>query len=478
MEKHWVHFIGICGVTMAPLANMFKKMGWEVTGSDKGIFPPMSTYLKKRDIKIELGFKKDHLRGNYYDLKSSYPEFVIVGNYAGLKNVEYKFALENKLKVRSFPEILEEYLIKENSIVVAGTYGKTTSSGLLSLIFKEAGLNPSFMIGGLTKNFEDSIENSKSDWSIVEGDEYISARFDEVSKFFHYKPEFLMLTACAWEHTDFFKTEEQYIENFKKLMISIPKNGIIVANKIGENVAEVLKEARCKIVTYELNKLDNRLPKADWFNIPHKENPDIGEIVMFNRHTREEFQLETQLIGSHNKENIIGCAALARELDIEIESVIKAVEDYKGIKRRLEIRYEEENLKVLDDHACSPPKVKGSLKALNETYNDWHKTIVFEPNVGNRTEESLKLFKNTFKYANEIIIPHLKIVKTKTGEKRVDGKTLADYLQENGENVRYIEKDNELVDYISKKNVGKHIICFMGSYGWRRMIKEVIEKIQ
>lgn len=484
-KTKWVHLIGICGVTMATLANMFKKRGWFVSGSDKGIFPPMSDYLKKRNIDIELGFKEKHLTKEYYEAKtdklhaiSDLPDYVIVGNYIGPNNEEYRFARKNKLNIRSFPEILEKYLVKSNSVVIAGTYGKTTSTAILALIFKEANRNPSFMIGGIAKNFKDGIKNTRSKWSIIEGDEYITARFDPVSKFYHYKAEFMLLTACSWEHTDVFKTKQDYIDNFKNFVRSISRNGIIVANKNGENVQEVICEAHCKVITYELNKIDQNIADADWFNLSHKENKDIGEIVIFNKHTREEFSVKTNLIGSHNRENIVGCCALARELDIDIESIQKAVYKFSGIKRRLEVRYEEVNLKIIDDFACSPPKILGSLKALHDTFPDWHITIIFEPNVGNRTKEAIDLFKGVFSQASEIIIPHLKPVKTKRGECRVDGKELEDYLKNTGVNVKYIEEDNTLVDYVSKKNVGKHIICFMGAYGWRNMIEEVIEAYQ
>ncbi|MBU0976647.1 hypothetical protein KJ918_07650 [Patescibacteria group bacterium] len=417
MKKNasWVHFIGICGVTMGPLANMFKELGWFVSGSDKGIFPPMSDYLQERKIKVELGFKEMHLQGKYYTdigIGKTSPDLVVVGNYVGLSNVEYKFAVKNKLNIKSFPDILEEFLVKSNSIVISGTYGKTTSAALMTLIFQKAKEDPSFMIGGLARNFKDGVKVTRSDWSVVEGDEYISSRFDPVSKFFHYKAEFVLLTAAAWEHTDFFVSESAYVENFSKLVHSLPLNGLLVACRTGKNVNEVLKDARCKVVTYELNKIDENVARADWFNLAHKENKETGDIAIYNRNTKEEFVVRTKLVGDHNKENIIGCCALARELDIEVSAIQEAVEQFEGIKRRLEIRFEEENVKVIDDHACSPPKVSGSINALKDTFPDWHISVIFEPNVGNRTEESMELFDGAFKKADEVIIPRLKTVKT------------------------------------------------------------------
>lgn len=475
----WVHFIGICGVTMAPLANVYKLKGYTVTGSDKGIFPPMSDYLKRRKINIELGFKKEHLDKNYYlrkgiNLESKYPDIVIVGNRVWLSNIEYKYACENNLKIKSFPEILEEQVVKSNSIVVAGTYGKTTSTAILAYIFEKSGKKPSFMIGGLAKNFKDGIRITNTDWSIIEGDEYISSRFDPESKFFHYKARFVLLTSCAWEHTDYFKTEESYISNFKKLIGSLPNDGLLVANLNGPNVDEVIKYARCKVITYELNLFDDKLPKADWFNLPHKESNERDKIVIFNKNTREEITLKTLLIGDHNKENIIGCTVLARELGIKSIYIEEAVRRFKGIKRRLEIILDKENLKIIDDHACSPFKVRGSLKALRNKYENWYITIIFEPNIGNMTKKSLKLFDNVFNGANEIIIPRIKLLKSIKGEKLVNGNELSSYLSSIGVNSRYIDNDSKLVKYIVDQEVGKRVICFMGAYSFREMQKDFI----
>ncbi len=482
-EKKWVHFVGICGVTMAPLAKMMKDEGYFVSGSDKGIFPPMSDYLRDNNIDIELGFKQKHLERSYYEEKGEnnirihkFPDSIIAGNYIGQSNPEYKFAKEKGLQIKSFPQVLKERLIKSNSIVVAGTYGKTTCTALLVQIFKSAQMNPSYMIGGIPINLDEGIENTKGKWSIVEGDEYTSARFDMRSKFFHYKPEFLLLTSAAWEHTDVFKTRQDYIDNFKRLVQHIPQNGIIVAARNGKNLKEVLDEARCKVVTYEVNNIDKKIAKADWFNLPHKGNKETGEICIFNRNTKEEFSVKTNLIGQHNRENIIGCCALGRELGVPTEAVIGGVANFSGIRRRLELKFSEENLRIIDDHACSPPKVMGSLSALRERYSDWHISVVFEPNVGNRTEAAMPEFKGVFDQADKVIVPRLKPVKTKKGEQRIDGKKLAKFLDGYGIDVKYEPDDEKLVNYVSNEEVKKHIICFMGSYGFRRMIEEVVDE--
>jgi len=480
-QSKWVHLIGICGVTMAPLANMLQKMGWTVTGSDKGIFPPMSDYLKSRNITIELGYVQDHLTTKYYKRKrgnffhTQYPDMVVVGNYIGMKNPEYQFAKSKGMDIKSYPDILKEYVIKSNSIVVAGTYGKTTCTGLLALIFQKAGKDPSFMIGGIAINFDNGIVNSAGNWSIVEGDEYISARFDPVSKFFHYKTEFLLLTAAGWEHTDIFITQDDYVKNFKNFVRTIPKHGLIVAKRKGENISQVIKEASCKVITYELRQQKSSSVQADWYNVVEKQNE--AEIVISNKNTKEEFTVKTKLIGSHNKENILGCCALARELDIKIKYIQKSVKQYKGITRRLEIRHERGSVKVIDDHACSPYKVRGSMRALIETFPEWKVTIIFEPNVGNRTEDALPLFTHVFNQADEVIIPYLKPVKTSKGQKRISGKTLADFLEKVNVNVKYIEDDDELVEYVASKSKKKHIICFMGAYSFRGMIPQMIKAV-
>lgn len=192
------------------LAMAMKKSDWKVTGSDVGIYPPISTYLKNNDVEYYTGWHAE---------KIGEPDLVVVGNVAGSENPEWQYVQENKIPYVSYPELIAKYFIRKNSIVCAGTYGKTTTSALLSWILTEAGLEPSYMFGGLPANegFLSAFITPATEWSVLEGDEYKTARWDNFPKFSHYSPTHLLLTAVEWDHADVYSTEESYFEAFQKI---------------------------------------------------------------------------------------------------------------------------------------------------------------------------------------------------------------------------------------------------------------------
>src|SRR3989338_8593044 len=225
MNAKRIHFIGICGVAMSAIALAFKRQGWKVTGSDVGFYPPISTYLQKNKVDYYPGGHPEKMtaEGN--------PDVVVVGNVASSTNPEWLYVKKNNLQYQSYPEIIQKFFIKINSIVCAGTYGKSSSATLLTWILKETGHNPSYMFGGLSLNNIPAAELTDSDWSVVEGDEYKASRWDTGPKFAYYSPTELLLTSIVWDHADIYPTETLYREAFQKLIDSLPKNGLLVVSE-------------------------------------------------------------------------------------------------------------------------------------------------------------------------------------------------------------------------------------------------------
>ena len=240
--KH-IHVVGICGVTMAPVAKMFHDMGWKVTGSDKGFFPPMSDYLRKHNIPFYPGWHPERIGS---------PDMALIGNFIGMQNPEFLFIRERGIPFFSYPEMLSQYVIRDRSAVIAGTYGKTTITAAVAWIFEQAGICPSFMIGGIAKNFSDGVRRADGEWSIVEGDEYSTSRWDRRPKFFHYRPTHLILTATVWDHTDLYESQEAYRAVFAEAVSSLPQDGMLVYH--AEAVPDyVIGKAACPSYPYVFN---------------------------------------------------------------------------------------------------------------------------------------------------------------------------------------------------------------------------------
>jgi len=455
MKQQHIHFIGICGVAMSALALAFKKQGWKVTGSDAGFYPPISTHLKNAGIDFYPGWHPEKL---------GTPDLVVVGNVASSTNPEWLYVQEKKLNYKSYPEVIAEYFVKKNSIVCAGTYGKSTSTTLLTWILKEAEFNPSYMFGGLSLNEMPAAEMTKSDWSVLEGDEYKTSRWDNSPKFSHYSPTHLLLTSVVWDHADVYPTEQKYLEAFKKLVAAMPKNGLLV---ISEQAATVVPKRDGSWITYGKNN-GNDYMYTDIIQSKNGLKLSITEKISNNK-----YLISSDCLGEYMADNITACFALAREVGIAPEKIIKAIAGFKGMKRRLEKRYDGA-ITIFDDIAHSPTKAKAILETLRQIYTG-KIFAVFEPNTGNRRPESVPSYNAAFKHADEVIIPRLTKIKTDPAEKPpLEGVELAAIIAKTHPKVQYIDEDKKLLAYLKEKTRAGDAVVFIGSHSFRGMIEELV----
>jgi UDP-N-acetylmuramate: L-alanyl-gamma-D-glutamyl-meso-diaminopimelate ligase len=471
-----IHFIGICGVAMSAVATALWQKGWKVTGSDAGFFPPVSTHLKNIGIPYYSGWHPEKM------IEGGMPNLVVVGNAIGSTNSEFVYVKENKIPFISYPQALGEFFIKPNSIVCAGTWGKTTSSALLSHILKHAKMHPSYMIGGLTQDDAPAAVIDSGDWSVVEGDEYKTSKWDQQAKFFHYKPTHLLLTAVSWDHADMYPTEKSYFEAFEKLVKMIPADGkIIFCGDKSSGVRRVFERVSRSVA----DKRENT-PHAG--AISYGKSPDViyryenikqsADGISFDiDYHGKKYEIKSPLLGTYNAENITGCFAMAKEIGIAPGDITDAIKTFKGMKRRMEKRYENK-VTVIDDIAHSPEKAKSVLKNLRSIYKG--KIIaVYEPNSGNRTYESIPLYEKSFADADEVIIPRLTKLKVdeENPQKTFEGDELAKIISKTQKNVRYIDSDEKLVREITENRKDGDCVAFLGSHGFRGMIEDTIKKL-
>ncbi len=457
--KH-IHVIGICGVATSAIAIAFQKKGWKVTGSDKGFFPPVSTELEKNNINFYAGWHPE---------KIGKPDIVMIGGTGtSPSNPETIYANENNIPAFSYAEILNKYFIKENSIVVTGTWGKTTTSALLSYILIKAGINPSYFTGGLSLS-HDTGELTDSKWSVVEGDEYQVSISDRRPKFVFYKPTHLLLTSVSWDHADLYPTEKDYFDTFKKLINEIPSNGRIIACADNDGVYKVIGESKTKPILY--GQKDNSNYKYS------SVNPTKNGISFIIEHSGNKYTISSPMLGRFNAENITGAFAMTHSIGIDPEVIIKAINDFKGIKRRFEKRYEGA-VTLLDCHAPTPEKAASVLESIREVY-DKKIIAIYEPNIGGRQRSSAYMYDNAFKNSDIVIIPRLTKLKiAEDKEPAIEGKELADIISKTQNHTLFIEDDIELVKTTCEKATTGDVIVFLGSHGFRGMIEEIIGELK
>ncbi len=492
MEKEKIHFIGICGVAMSALALALKKAGHEITGSDKGVYPPISTYLKKSGINYYVGWHPELMT------KNGNPDLVVVGNVAGSTNPEWLYVQNNNIPYKSYPEIMADFFIKKNSIVCAGTYGKTSTTTLLAWILKNADMDPSYMFGGLSQNNIPAANIGDSDWSVVEGDEYKSSRWDNGAKFFHYKPTHLLLTSVKWDHADVYPTKKNYFEAFEKLIKTLPENALMV---VSENISpaiinKVQKKVHChsresgnpgastsQPLDPRFRGDDNNIDGPETIIYGQSENcdyqyDDINQTTKglnFNiSYENQIYNIKTKVLGTYMAENICGAFAMAHQIGIQPELIVKSLDQFTGIKRRLEKRGQVKTRAIVyDDIAHSPDKVKSILKTLKEVYTG--KLIaIFEPNTGNRKQEATPAYHNAFELADEVIIPRLTLLKADPKNPSFDGLELKNIISKTHNQTKYIDDDEKLIEHLEKNTKKEDTVVFLGSHGFRGMIDELI----
>ncbi len=514
MKNQRIHFIGICGVAMSALALAFKKQNWHVTGSDVGFYPPISTYLKDNGVEYYAGWHPDKM------IAGGVPDLVVIGGVASSTNPEWLYAQEHKLNYKSYPEVIKEFFVKANSIVCAGTYGKTTSSALLTWILKEAGVDPTYMFGGLMTSSvgagfprPQSSDNvgvggetpplpsagmSDTNWSVLEGDEYKASRWDNGPKFFYYAPTHLLLTSIVWDHADVYPTEELYIDAFKKLVNMVPANGTLVVSEQAiprwGGVAN-LAMSRGGFALNETHTPTHPVPPAtsghpapagitvygptpnsdySYSNITQTKNGITFTIT--EKVSSSKYQVSSSCLGDYMADNITGCFAMCRAIGIEPEKIIAAVQTFPGMKRRLEKRFEGA-ITIFDDIAHSATKAASTLATIRQVY-DGNIIAVFEPNTGNRRPQAKLWYDNAFKDADVVLIPRLTKVKLDDKEEApMEGEQLTAVVQKTHTNTSYIDEDEKLVEHIASIARPGDVVVFLGSHGFRGMIEQLVSRL-
>jgi UDP-N-acetylmuramate: L-alanyl-gamma-D-glutamyl-meso-diaminopimelate ligase len=344
--------------------------GHRITGSDKAAYPPMSDLLHSLGIPILETFAESNL--------SPAPDLVVIGNALSRGNPEVECVLDQRIPFTSLAALMhEEFLAGRESLVVAGTHGKTTTTSMLAWIYQVASKDdpqrePSFLIGGVAENFASSFQLRPTRTFIIEGDEYDTAFFDKGPKFLHYFPDALILTHVEFDHADIYADLEAVKTAFKRLVNLIPRRGLIVAYDGSVNVTECLTPALCRVERYGFSE------NANWQirNLRHEDGLTRWDVWHEGALWAE---LEMELPGEHNALNATAAAALSSGLGIGKESIQAALASFKSVKRRLEVRAVINNITIIDDFAHHPTAIRETLRALRSVYPQARLWAVLEP---------------------------------------------------------------------------------------------------
>jgi UDP-N-acetylmuramate: L-alanyl-gamma-D-glutamyl-meso-diaminopimelate ligase len=388
---HHIHVMGIAGTAMGSLAGMLKDAGYHVTGSDKAIYPPMSTYLAGLGIEVKQGFVKENL--------SPAPDLVVVGNVIRAEYEEAQALLASDIPYASFPQILgERFLVDAHSVVVAGTHGKTTTTSLAAWLLEAGGLKPGFLIGGIAKNFDRTARAGAGTHFVIEGDEYDTAFFDKGPKFLHYKPKTVILTSVEFDHADIYRDLDHVKDAFRRLMRLIPSDGLLIVREDDAGARDVAAEAGCEIWKYGPGQpWDGRIEDVDTttgtmkFAVLRDDKP-IGVF-------------QSCMVGEHNLYNQVAAAAAAIRQGVTVEALARGFATFEGIKRRQEIIGEPGKVTVIDDFAHHPTAVDVTLRALRQRFGQRRLWAIWEPrSATSRRAVFQQAYAAAFDTADRVII--------------------------------------------------------------------------
>jgi UDP-N-acetylmuramate: L-alanyl-gamma-D-glutamyl-meso-diaminopimelate ligase len=362
-----IHILGVCGTFMGSLAVLAKQSGHHVTGSDQGVYPPMSTQLEAQGIQLIEGYDPEQLKPT--------PDLVVIGNAMSRGNPVVEAVLNQGLPYCSGPQWLAENVLQGRwTLAVSGTHGKTTTSTMLAWILEYAGMAPGFLIGGVPQNFEASARLGDTPFFVVEADEYDSAFFDKRSKFVHYRPRTLIINNLEYDHADIFTDLASIQRQFHHLVRTVPGEGLIIAPDQTPSVDEVLEMGCWSSVSRMKSASDDSLEPNDWQYIPHA-TADGFQV----KHRGKQADVTWALTGFHNIANGVAAMAAAHHVGVTLEVAAEALSVFKGVKRRMELLAEIGNVKVYDDFAHHPTAIKETLLGLRKKVGDEHIIALIEP---------------------------------------------------------------------------------------------------
>ena len=441
--KKKAYFIGIAGAGMSATARLLQTLGWTVSGSDEGAYPPVTTYLEQCRIPY---FTTYNMR-NVPDAV----DLVVVGKHAGLtreENEEVALVHDRGLAVRSFPEVLRDVTKNTRNIVCAGSHGKSTCTSMLAWCLVDH--DPGFFIGALPYGFDFNAQAGTGDLFVLEGDEYPTSNTDNTSKFLYYNASDLLLTSLEHDHLNIFDTQEAYSAPYLQLIAGLPDDGVVVANGSDSQIQTSMPRITKRVVTYSTDA------KTDWTT----RRVSYGEETSFDLVHNDTVvtTLSTTLLGKHNIENITGVSALLLEKNlISPDRLRERMRTFTGVKRRLDKRTTTSSVPLYEGFGSSRSKARSAVDAMQLHFPEKRLLVIFEPHaISWRKKAYSSNYQSLFTGAEKVYV-YLDSVPEPIDPTFVDGATILASIENGGSDATPLRADlTPLTDEIQE---GDLILC-------------------
>jgi UDP-N-acetylmuramate: L-alanyl-gamma-D-glutamyl-meso-diaminopimelate ligase len=459
---------------MASLAGMLQERGFRVTGSDASSYPPMSTFLESLGIAVAQPFAGSNLDPR--------PDLVVIGNAVSRGNVELERVLDERIPFCSMPQILhDEFLVGKEVLVVAGTHGKTTTTSMLAWIFECAGLQPSFLIGGIAENFGRSFGLGAGKHFILEGDEYDTAFFDKGPKFLHYFPDAVILTAVEFDHADIYKDLDAVETAFKRLVNLVPRRGRIFgfqsrSASVNVSIDRCLEKAFSPVERY--GPADAANDPAGWriTNLKLGENETSWSVL---RDGKLWADFEFALGGEYNVWNATAAAAMAANYGISKETIAKALKSFRSVKRRLEIKAQVNGITIIDDFAHHPTAIEQTIHALRARYPQSRLWVVLEPRSNTLRRNVLQdALATSLAQADQVVVAAVFKSEAIPEAERLDLNRVVSDIQRHGKQARILADADAIVNTIAPELRERDVVAILSNGGFGGIYEKLPQRLR
>lgn len=458
-EQKKLYFIGIGGIGMSAIAGIAVANGWEVKGSDSlEIYEPSKGVLERFKILYAQGYSQKNIEGCF---EGNNPELVVVTPAVNRDNPEVRFAIENNLKIISYPEALNLVIGDQRQIVVVGTHGKGTTSGLISFALKTLH-DSSFFVGGVLIDYNSNFYWGKGPDITIEGDEYISSAFDQRPKFIQYKPSILLINNIEFDHPDIYPTLEDVKNAFKLLVKNLDPSAIIVYNADDQNVIEVVKDSSCKKVGFGFKAGDYQAGPAQLL-------PDSSfDIPVYDATHKQIFSMRTQFPGELYAYDFLAAFStlLNAYPETDLEQLQEIFASFHGIRRRYEITSAANGIIIIDDYAHHPTAVRKTIEATRAKFPKNRIICFFEPHTYSRTKETLAELATSFASADQVYIAEVYSAREQRLPSSISGAEVVAAIKPNQANTHLVAtKSAALNEYMKICQPGDVILIMaVGSF--------------
>ncbi|MDX9720655.1 MAG: Mur ligase family protein [Myxococcota bacterium] len=498
-----IYIIGICGTAMGSLAGMLSERGYRVSGSDQATYPPMSDFLASLGIDILQGYRAENIN-KLIDL----PDLVVVGNVCRRDNPEVLAASERGLPLVSLPELLRLLFLlqAEHRVVVSGTHGKTTTSSLLAHLLEQNGRDPSFMIGGIASDFGSNFKLGRAPLFVIEGDEYDTAFFDKVPKFWHYEPNLLIINNIEFDHADIYGSLEEIIEVFEKLVRAMPSDGVIWANADDPRVQQVVKDAPCRVRSFGLSeaaelrasaltplKASDNLREQAKRPIDKKSASVTGasdagmrfELQLANSLAEiggagQHLEMHSPLSGAHNVLNTLAATGACLSLGLELSAIHAALRSFRGVRRRQELLGTARGVTVYDDFAHHPSAVRETVRAIRGRHPEAKLWAIFEAKSNTSRKAIFQdAYPEALAEADEVILsaPWRKTATASPDPDAIDIPKLVAALEARGCSARMLPEVEQIVEHLVEHLQAGDVVLGMSGSSFGNLHRKLLSRL-